>query len=120
MNFKKLVVLIVVLMFVSAMALFPDAPASTKKPVVKRGAEKITVKGSVRLWKDVKKISPNEFRKARRSRPVLNFERNRTITEKKSVDPVVQSTFGTQKRSTEAAVRVVDFAGMNNAAHGAG
>ncbi|MCP4220555.1 MAG: hypothetical protein GY765_38360 [bacterium] len=119
MNFKKFVVLVFVLMFVSGMALFSDAPVS-KKLVVKKGAVQMSVKGSVRLWKDVKKISLDEFRKARRARPVLNFERNRTITEKKTIDPVVQSTFGNQKRSVEAASPINDFAGLNQSAHGAG
>ncbi|MCP4155690.1 MAG: hypothetical protein GY757_48645 [bacterium] len=117
MNFKKVVVLLIVLTLVAGLNLFSAA----KKPVVKKGASLVTMKGNTRHWKDVEKISLDRMPKARRLRPILNFDRDRPLINKETQnDPVAQTSHVLKKHGIKAMVNTIDFAGMNLTDNGAG
>ncbi|MCP4213688.1 MAG: hypothetical protein GY765_03480 [bacterium] len=119
MLFKKLFVLLLVSLLVSGLTLF--AAPGAKKLAVKKGAATVTVKGHIRSWKDVEKISLDQLKKARKLRPVLNFERNRPIVQKSTQqDPVVQTTPGRKSDTEATSGPIMSFAGMNLNSNGAG
>ncbi|MCP5045814.1 MAG: hypothetical protein GY940_01480, partial [bacterium] len=122
MIIKKFLVLLVAVMFISGPG-FLTAANSTKsqKPKVKKGAETLAIKGWTRHWKDTKKISLEELAQLKRKKPILNMERHRTIKRKTSEpDPVVQTGQGLTRSSKAMSAPIIDFAGMNLSANGAG
>jgi len=122
MTLKKVFVLCVVLSFLSVSGLF-SADNSHKKPIVKKGAETFTMKGVSVNWKDIPKISLDKVpAAARKMRPVMNFENPRKIVKKSgAIDPVVQGApEGLDRESKAMQSPIMNFAGMNLSANGAG
>ncbi len=120
MSLKKVSVFILVFMLATSFSLFS---AKTEGKRVIKGAEKITIKGTVRHWKDVNKLPLSQRLTPRKIRPVLNFERNRPFIKKEADrDPVVQTSFGDNgiKRESKAMVGGINFAGMNSNDNGSG
>ncbi|MCP4229268.1 MAG: hypothetical protein GY771_03855, partial [bacterium] len=121
-NVKRIFLFLPALVIMPGLFLFPAG--TMKGETIKKGAEQIKIKGHLRDWKDIKKVSLNELRRARKLRPVLNFERPRHITRKGTGrDRVVQTSFGGKtslERKRSAAITSADFAGMNLAANGSG
>jgi hypothetical protein len=111
--------MLVVVTLVSGLTLFSAGEA--KKPAVKKGAEFISVKGTLRSWKDCKKIDLSKMTVPRKLKPVMNFENPRKIVKKTdAVDPVAQTSNNLKREALAMATPLIDFAGMNLAANGAG
>ncbi len=122
MKHQRTVIFILSLLLVSGMSLF-SAANKTDKPVVKKGAKTVSVKGFTRHWKDVRKLSPEQMKTARKMRPVLNFPNPRPIKKKsKNSDPAVQTNTTPGKLQKQALMPSPDihFAGMNLSANGSG
>ncbi|MCP4148467.1 MAG: hypothetical protein GY757_12040 [bacterium] len=116
MSFKKVVVLLLAVTFISGLALFGD-----DKPVVKKGAKEVVLKGTTRSWADVNKTPLNLREGARKLKPILNFENPRKIIQKSnSVDPAVQSDFGLTRGRLATEDPIANFAGMNLNSNGSG
>jgi hypothetical protein len=119
MKTKKLLVFLVTAVLVSGLTLFSAGDA--KKPVVKKGAEVMTIKGHLRSWKDCKKIDLSKMTGPRKLKPVMNFENPRKIVKKTDAeDPVVQTSDGLKREALAMDTPLIDFAGMNLSANGAG
>jgi hypothetical protein len=104
--------------------LFP-AEGKTRKPVVKKGAGVITVKGVQRNWQDIRKTTLDQRSGTRRLRPILNFERGLPIVKKTSTaDGAVQKSFSTGSaeltRSMKIADPLMNFEGLDFVQWGAG
>ncbi|MCP4218294.1 MAG: hypothetical protein GY765_26900 [bacterium] len=119
MLFKKLFVFLLVSLLVSGLTLF-SAPGAKKDIAVKKGAKTVTLQGHTRSWKDVEKISLDQLTKARKLRPVMNFERNRPIVNKGDVDPVAQTSHGLKRTSKAMGTPIQNFGGMNLNSNGSG
>ncbi|MCU0287451.1 MAG: hypothetical protein MUF15_13790, partial [Acidobacteria bacterium] len=104
--------------------LFP-ADDQHKQDVTKKGATQITVKGNLRNWSEVDKVSLDQYGKPRKVRAVLNFERNLPLVQKDTMpDPVIQTTFtGRQEilgRTVAMPSPTKSYDGLNYASNGAG
>jgi hypothetical protein len=101
------------------------AEGKTRKPVVKKGAGVISVKGVARSWKDINKTPLNQRKGVRRLRPVLNFERGLPIVKKTvAADGAVQRSFSADSaeltRSLKIADPLMNFEGLDFVNWGAG
>jgi Purple acid Phosphatase, N-terminal domain len=114
MILRKVFVLLLVITLIPAIAF------SAKQPKVKKGAELMSVTGVTVSWKDMKKISAEEIFASKKLKPVMNFENPRKIKKTSTaVDPVVQVD-GLEKGIMAMSSPLIDFAGMNLNANGAG
>ncbi len=118
-----------VLAFVLVVALVPvlsfSANGNDKQPLVKKGAESMTVSGWTREWKDIPKISGEELLANRKMKPVMNFQNPRPIVKMTNEkDPVVQTKDGKpgldQNGMLTTSTPIKNFVGMNLTANGAG
>ncbi|MCP4153770.1 MAG: hypothetical protein GY757_38950, partial [bacterium] len=94
---------------------------ANEKPVVKKGAKVITMKGSLRSWSDAVRESLDKAEKPRKMRPVMNFKDPRKIVRQDtSADPVVQDSFGLTRGRKAVSSPIKSFNGMNLTSNGAG
>ncbi len=119
--FKKMLVLVIITVLLPGLVLF-SASTKAEKPVEKKGAVVTIANGTLIYWKDLKKI---EFDKnsPRRMKPILNFKDPRHIVQKSTAkDTVVQTSQpkGLNRNRMLLTAPVLNFAGMNMSANGAG
>ncbi|MCP4152702.1 MAG: hypothetical protein GY757_33515 [bacterium] len=118
MSFKKVFVFLLTAALISGLTLFGTGD---EKPLVKKGAKVVLLKGSLRSWADVNKTPLNLREGARKMRPILNFENPRKFVKKSDAeDPVVQSDFGLTREQLATEDPIANFAGMNLNSNGAG
>ncbi|MDQ1349988.1 MAG: hypothetical protein QG657_289 [Acidobacteriota bacterium] len=123
---KKMLLFLLVLMTAPGLILFSADGKDQDKPLTeKKGASQVTMKGYLRNWSDVEKISLDQYGKPRKMRPVLNFERNLPLVSRDTTpDPVVQKTFTGQKealaRTLAMPAPIKSYDGMNFTSNGAG
>ncbi|MCP4218210.1 MAG: hypothetical protein GY765_26480 [bacterium] len=121
MFLKKVLVLLAMVSLLTGLGLFA-ADAPHKEPMVKKGAETISIKGVTRSWKDVEQTPLNMRTAPRRLRPVTNFDRGLEIVHKDAQeDPVVQKDFGMLKRGMKSmSDPTASFDGLNLSSNGSG
>ncbi|MCP5045813.1 MAG: hypothetical protein GY940_01475 [bacterium] len=123
MILKRFLVMLVAVTFLSGFGMLSAAKKENLiKPKVKKGAEIQIMTGTLRHWKDTKKLSLKDLNQLKRKRkPILNLQNPRKIKRKFSTpDPVVQKAAGLGRESKAMSAPIIDFAGMNLNAHGAG
>jgi len=114
MTIRRVLVLFLVVCLIPAFTFAANAK-------VKKGAEEYTTIGRTVSWKDVKKISKDEMFANRRIKPVMNFENPKKIQKvTNQEDPVVQTADALTRDSKAMDSPLIDFAGMNLSANGAG
>ncbi len=121
--FKKLLVVVIAITFVSGVA-FGAKKSKPKKAKIRKGAKVTMASGTLIHWKDIEKVSFKKGQK-RKMRPIMNFEDPRKIKKQKKVDrdPVAQTSHGNKLKGKEALAMsspIIDFVGMNQSANGAG
>jgi hypothetical protein len=120
---KILVVLVVTLLLPGLVIL--GATDQSKDVKIKKGAEVVTVSGTLVNWSDLPKISFDRFNKNAKMKPVMNMENPRKLVGKCDVnDPVAQTSFtgpnGLTRDSKTLGTPIVSFSAMNQSSNGAG
>ncbi|MCP4148466.1 MAG: hypothetical protein GY757_12035 [bacterium] len=113
---KKLFIFVLILTLISGLNLL-----AKDKPIVKKGAKTITMKGTLRHWSDVEKISLDQVMGPRKMRPIMNFDDPRRIVKQDATaDPVEQKSFGLTRGTKAVSSPIKSFSGMNLTSNGSG
>ncbi len=116
MKLKNILVLLLVIALIPAFSMTGFAKAD--KPALKKGAKVSTVNGTIRHWKDTRKITLDQMMNTRKLKTVLNFKNPRSIVKAPSLDRAEQRSMSRGLKAMSAPI--IDFAGMSLSANGAG
>ncbi|MCP5052837.1 MAG: hypothetical protein GY940_37055, partial [bacterium] len=129
--FKRFLMSWIVLVLLGGVVLFSEnneeKGKENKRTVnVKRGAETVTIKGTLRSWKDADKRPLDQRSEERRKKPILNFNYEKKIIRTDDTpDPVVQRDYNRREAGADRVPLAMappdkSFAGMNLSSNGSG